>query len=180
MSIIVNPTKSVAKNHLKCNLNLYTFGMSFGKWLADKRRAAGLTQKELADYAGISANYVSALERDEPNAKDGSPRRPRLDKVDKMARPLRVTVDEIRVAAGYAPIDSAGFLFRISDEAELERLWESLTPEQHEAVKELVLSTLRSLANVSKDILEGIPVAPNSANHILKRKEVPEPKRKAQ
>jgi transcriptional regulator with XRE-family HTH domain len=78
-------------------------GMTFGQWLIEKRAESRLTQGELAKRAGISTNYVSALERDEPNAKDGSPRRPRLDKVDAIAKALNVSVDEARLAAGYAP-----------------------------------------------------------------------------
>lgn len=68
-------------------------GMTFGQWLVEKRTAARLTQTQLAKKAGISTNYVSALERDEPNAKDGSPRRPRLDKVDAIAKALHVDMD---------------------------------------------------------------------------------------
>lgn len=119
--------------------------MSFGKWLVEKRNAAGLTQEELADFVGISESYVSALERDEPNSRDGSPRRLRIDKVDKLARPLRVTVDEARLAAGYAPKESAGFLFQINENTG----WDELTPDQQEAVKELTLSAIRSLAQLS-------------------------------
>lgn len=79
--------------------------MTFGKWLVAKREAIGLTQPQLAKRAGISVSYVSALERDEPNAKDGSPRRPRIEKVDKIAKALGVPTDEAREAAGYAPLD---------------------------------------------------------------------------
>lgn len=77
--------------------------MGFGKWLADRRSDANLTQSQLAERSGISANYVSALEREEPNARDGSPRRPRLEKVDRIAKALGVPVDDARLAAGYAP-----------------------------------------------------------------------------
>jgi transcriptional regulator with XRE-family HTH domain len=79
--------------------------MTFGKWLAAKREAVGMTQPQLAKRAGISVSYVSALERDEPNAKDGSPRRPRIEKVDKIAKALGVLIDDAREAAGYAPLD---------------------------------------------------------------------------
>lgn len=81
--------------------------MTFGKWLVRNRQAAKLTQAQLAERAGIQPSYVSALEREEPNAKDGSPRRPRIDKVDRIAKALRVPVDEARLAAGYAPTKPA-------------------------------------------------------------------------
>ena len=78
--------------------------MSFGKWLAEKRETAGLTQKQLADRCGegISASYISALEREEPNTKDDKPRQPRIDKVDRIAKALHVPIDEARLEAGYA------------------------------------------------------------------------------
>jgi transcriptional regulator with XRE-family HTH domain len=82
--------------------------MSFGKWLVEKRQAAGFTQAQLAERVGISPNYISALERDAPNAKDGLPRRLRLGKVDKLAKVLRVSEDEARIAAGYAPTQLIG------------------------------------------------------------------------
>lgn len=68
-----------------------------------KRNDARLTQVQLAERVGISANYISALERDEPNARDGSPRRPRIDKIDRIAKALDCPLDEARLAAGYAP-----------------------------------------------------------------------------
>lgn len=100
--IIENPTKSVLNSHSECNSFLYTIGMTFGKWLIEKRLDAKLTQVQLAERAGISPNYVSALERDEPNARDGSPRRPRVEKVDRIAKALGVPLSDARLAAGYA------------------------------------------------------------------------------
>lgn len=97
----MNPTNSVVKIHSECKLNLYTFSMTFGKWLFETRRNANLTQTQLAERSGISANYVSALERDEPNARDGSPRRPRAEKVERLAKALSVDASEALAAAGY-------------------------------------------------------------------------------
>lgn len=103
---VTNPTNSVVKLHPKCKGNEYTFSMNRlkgGKWLAHHRETAGLTQEELAERVGISPSYVSAIERDEPNARDGSPRRPKVDKVDKIAKVLKTSTDEARLAFGYAP-----------------------------------------------------------------------------
>lgn len=58
---------------------------------------------QLAERAGLSPSYISALERDEPNARDGSPRRPRVDKLEKIAKVLNVPADEVMEAAGYLP-----------------------------------------------------------------------------
>lgn len=103
--------------------------MSFGKWLSEKRMAANLTQPELAKRVGFSASYVSALERDEPNARDGSPRRPRVEKVDKLAKALGVPKDEARLAAGYAPLGQSGEVIKLPDVGQLAFL-KDLPPDQ--------------------------------------------------
>lgn len=103
IKIVSTTTKSVANSNFECKEKFYTVNVTPGQQLAEWRKAARLTQVQLAERCGISANYVSALERDEPNALDGSPRRPRLTKVDRMAKVLRVPVDEMRVNFGYAP-----------------------------------------------------------------------------
>lgn len=77
----------------------------FGLWLLQKRRAAGLTQRELARKVSISKSYVSALERCERQPVTGQPVRPKLAKVDALAEALGVPVGEARLAAGYAPPD---------------------------------------------------------------------------
>jgi transcriptional regulator with XRE-family HTH domain len=77
----------------------------FGHWLIQKRRAAGLTQRELARKVSISKSYVSALERNERQPVTGQPVRPKLEKVDAIAEALGVPVSEARLAAGYAPPD---------------------------------------------------------------------------
>lgn len=77
--------------------------MTFGKWLYDRRKDARLTQGQLAERSGLSASYISALEREEPNARNGDPRRPRIEQVERLAKALQVDYDEARLAAGYAP-----------------------------------------------------------------------------
>lgn len=103
LMLLIDSPISVRKNHSQCKENLYTFSMTFGKWLVREREARGIRQPELAKRAGVSVSYISALERDEPNAKDGSPRRPRIDKVERIAKALGVTLDDALLAAGYAP-----------------------------------------------------------------------------
>ena len=77
----------------------------FGHWLIQKRRAAGLTQRELARKVSISKSYVSALERNERQPVTGQPVRPKMEKVDALAEALGVPLSEARLAAGYAPPD---------------------------------------------------------------------------
>ena len=79
---------------------------SFGKKLQKLREAAGLNQSELARRADFSPNYISNLERDiSPSSKTGKPR-PTVEAVDRLAKALNVNVNELRLAAGYAPKDA--------------------------------------------------------------------------
>lgn len=41
--------------------------IALGKRVRDRRKAAKLTQEELAERAGLSANYVGEIERGERN-----------------------------------------------------------------------------------------------------------------
>lgn len=82
---------------------MYAIFMTFGKWLITKRKDRRLTQLELAQRAGVSVSYISAMERDGPAGRDGSPRRPHIDKIDRLAKALGCPLDEARLAAGYAP-----------------------------------------------------------------------------
>jgi HTH-type transcriptional regulator, competence development regulator len=78
--------------------------MSFGKWLLDARKKAGLTQEQLAERSGLSPSYISALERQEPNTRAGEPRMPRPETVNRIAKALGIPSGEARAAAGYASL----------------------------------------------------------------------------
>ncbi len=49
---------------------------SVGQYVRDRRKAAGLTQRALAELAGVGPRFVSELERDKPTV--------RLDAVNKV------------------------------------------------------------------------------------------------
>jgi transcriptional regulator with XRE-family HTH domain len=110
-------TNSVVKLHEECNVFLYTKSMSFGEWLTRKREQADLTQYELAERSGLSPSYISALERDEPSGKDGSPRRLRPNKIEPLAKALGVHPDEVRRA-----VAGASGLLPSTQESRAERL----------------------------------------------------------
>ena len=77
--------------------------MSFGKQLKEWRKAKGLTQQDLATAVGVNVSYISNLERDfSANTKSGKPTASET-LTEKFAKILGVEVDEVRVAAGYAP-----------------------------------------------------------------------------
>ena len=61
--------------------------MSFGIWLAERRRQAGLTMRELAKKCGLSAPYIATLER---NTSEPPP----LRTCKALARPLGISWEE--------------------------------------------------------------------------------------
>lgn len=149
---------------------------TFGQWLRRHRNARGLSLKELEERSGVSFSYISTLERGQRHTITDKAIQPTRGVVQSLAKAVGGNLNEALKAAGWdAPENSAGWLFRINEETE----WDSLTPEQQEAVKDLVLSTIHSLAAVSKEVV-GQPVAPESKTPILKAKTRTEDKRKAQ
>lgn len=89
-----------------CKANNYNIAIimpTFGKWLLDNRKAARLTQGELAKRAGISTSYVSTLEREEPHHITNAPPQPAINVVESIAQSLGVEIDDALLAAGYAP-----------------------------------------------------------------------------
>jgi transcriptional regulator with XRE-family HTH domain len=60
-------------------------GLPFGKKLAEARRAAGLTQQELADKAGVHISHVQRIE--------AGTSQPTVDVLKRLAEALRVSID---------------------------------------------------------------------------------------
>lgn len=72
---------------------------TFGAWLLEQRKIAGLTQAELARRARVSKNYISALENMKPHTVTGALPQPRIEKVDAIAKALGVSVEDARMTA---------------------------------------------------------------------------------
>ncbi len=60
-------------------------GLPFGKKLAEARRAAGLTQQELADKAGVHISHVQRIE--------AGTSQPTVDVLKRLAEALQVSID---------------------------------------------------------------------------------------
>lgn len=74
----------------------------FGKWLSRRRRELGYSQQALAQRVGCSRGYLAKLEAGlHPDT--GRPIRPGRGLVIRIARILSSPVDQVLVAAGYAP-----------------------------------------------------------------------------
>lgn len=77
-------------------INCYTESVTFGAYLREKRKAARITQRALADRVGVNFTYISKLENDAlppPSAKT----------LQAMAEVLMIDVEDLGVAAGKPP-----------------------------------------------------------------------------
>jgi len=74
-------------------------GETFGEWLRRKREAAGLGVRQLGQYADVSPSYISRLQK-------GQSEMPSPLVLQKIAKVLNVTEEEIMVAAGYLPLEA--------------------------------------------------------------------------
>jgi HTH-type transcriptional regulator, competence development regulator len=70
---------------------------SLGQRIKKERLARGMTQRELADAAGIKVPYVSKIEADKET--------PTEEKIIKLAQVLGLDADELTLAAGRMPAD---------------------------------------------------------------------------
>jgi transcriptional regulator with XRE-family HTH domain len=65
---------------------------SVGEYIADRRRAAELTLRQLAELTGVSNPYLSQIER--------GLRRPSAEVLQQLAKALRVSAESLYVRAG--------------------------------------------------------------------------------
>lgn len=73
------------------------YALQLGENLLERRRAAGLTQEELAHLAGTTRNHYQLLERG--FWRQGSPSNPKLGVVVRLARVLRVELVDLLPAS---------------------------------------------------------------------------------
>lgn len=72
--------------------------MSFGTLLKEKRREAGVTQRELAKSIGVDFSYISKLENDRLPP-------PAAETIVAIAETLKVASEELLAEAGKLPDD---------------------------------------------------------------------------
>jgi transcriptional regulator with XRE-family HTH domain len=87
--------------------------MRLGQTIRAIRETQGLSQKEVAEAAGIDQSYLSMIE-------SGQRRNPGMSIMSRLAQALQVSMDELAERAGYLPqpqppdplVDRAMWLFR--------------------------------------------------------------------
>jgi transcriptional regulator with XRE-family HTH domain len=76
--------------------------MTFGDYLLEKRKTRKLSQEDLAADAGLSRNYISVIERNQPHHITGAEPQPSRETVKRLAAALGVPDAEALNAAGYS------------------------------------------------------------------------------
>jgi transcriptional regulator with XRE-family HTH domain len=76
-----------------------TLQMTFGEWIVMKRKALGEDGKECAARAGMSPQLWSRWENDGKQTKDAKPAEPKSVTMQKIAKGLKVPVEEVLAAA---------------------------------------------------------------------------------
>lgn len=101
---------------------------SVGELIADRRRAAELTLRQLADLTGISNPYLSQIER--------GLRRPSAEVLQQLSKALRVSAESLYVRAGILDPDD-----RTTSTVEMALLADATISERH---KQVLLDVYRS------------------------------------
>lgn len=102
---------------------------TLGAWVRSTRLAQGLSQRELADRAGMSRSYVCDIEL-------GRGVHPSLETLDKLAASLGAARAHILQAAGYLDIRHGSHAD--TSELRLVRLYRDLGPESRATVERFV------------------------------------------
>lgn len=119
-----------------------TFGVNLKKW----RKAAGMTQPELAEAVDVNVSYISNLERNFSANKSGKPQ-PSRALCKRLARVLGINESEVMLAAGYAP-DSSVESFEIMDGVKVNfEEGNKLTKAQREKILEIMRITAAGVKN---------------------------------
>ncbi len=126
-------------------LKTQTIWENWGKWFAAQRRAADLTQMEVAKKAGLERTHLSDIE----NGKTGSKR----ETVRKLMLAIHSSADEVEEGLRRAGFNTPSELTYEMDEDEIEAMsyYRGIPPELQPNAKEL----LRQLMQVDRKLNEG-------------------------
>ncbi|SEP58197.1 Helix-turn-helix [Microlunatus flavus] len=118
---------------------------SVGELIADRRRAAELTLRQLADLTGVSNPYLSQIER--------GLRRPSAEVLQQLAKALRVSAESLYVRAGILDPDE-----HPSGGVESAVLADTAITERH---KQVLLDVYRSFVAEDAAVLAEPPDTPS-------------------
>lgn len=122
-------------NYFLVKSNSTSVSESFGQWLIRQRKLLGLNQTDFAKRAQITKAALSLYEKDAVD-------QPRFKQLDKIARALGKSPEEVRRAAS-PPLEEThdvleGVVIMFQDEAKL-------SPEEKEKILEIVRTVARGV-----------------------------------
>lgn len=112
---------------------------SVGEYIADRRRSAELTLRQLAELTGVSNPYLSQIER--------GLRRPSAEVLQQLSKALRVSAESLYVRAGMLDPDD-----HTASTVEMALLADTAISERH---KQVLLDVYRSF------VAEDAPTPPD-------------------
>jgi len=129
---------------------------NFGEWLRARRLESGLTQEDVGRAVGVSKQHISNIERGQVHYESGSPSRPSIVVVDKLARLFNRPKTEARDAAGYGIGESASLPPSTTSPAaagDLVTIYLSLPPDQQRTILIIAKALARpNLLEIDKQI----------------------------
>lgn len=108
---------------------------SVGEYLAEQRRNAQLSLRQLSDLAGVSNPYLSQIER--------GLRKPSADVLQQLAKALRISAETLYVRAGILDPDDSSERSRVSGVVEAVLLDPALNERQKRVLLDVYASFVR-------------------------------------
>jgi transcriptional regulator with XRE-family HTH domain len=146
---------------------------SVGEYLAEQRRHAQLSLRQLSDPAGVSNPYLSQIER--------GLRKPSADVLQQRAKALRISAETLYVRAGILdPDDSSDGAPRVSGVVDAVLLDPALNERQKRVLLDVYASFVRENtpdAEAAEAAPAKKPAAKSSAKQTPARKQAPARKR---
>lgn len=84
--------------------------MTLSEYVIAYRETHGLSQRQMAIKCGLSNGYISMLEKNE-NPKTGRPLVPSIPALEKLAKGLGMTLNELFSAIDDMPVDMSPFVY---------------------------------------------------------------------
>ena len=120
---------------------------SVGEYLAEQRRQAQLSLRQLSDLAGVSNPYLSQIER--------GLRKPSADVLQQLAKALRISAETLYVRAGILdPDDSSGGARGASGVVDAVLLDPALNERQKRVLLDVYASFVRENATADDEVRE--------------------------
>jgi len=84
--------------------------MTLSEFVIQYREAHGFSQRQMANKCGLSNGYISMLEKNE-NPKTGRPLIPSIPALEKLAKGMNITLNELFTVIDDMPVDMSASVY---------------------------------------------------------------------